>query len=58
VSVANVAQLTADLLIATLSLERIGVFDAQTLVPVVGPREDGEEGITTPLERKSSLWAV
>ncbi|TDL26228.1 hypothetical protein BD410DRAFT_784296 [Rickenella mellea] len=50
VSVANVSQLAADLLIATLDLQQIGVFDARDLIPVVGARENGENGITTPLE--------
>jgi len=50
VSAANVSQLALDLLIASLSLKQIGVFDSKDLVPVVGSREDGEEGITTPLE--------
>lgn len=49
-SVANVAQLAADLLIASLALKRVGIFDARDLIPVVGGREGGEEGITTPLE--------
>lgn len=44
-------QLAVDLLIASLSLGQIGLFDSKDLVPVVGGREDGEEGITTPLER-------
>jgi len=39
-----------DLLINSLSLKQIGVFDTKDLVPVVGGREDGEEGITIPLE--------
>lgn len=51
-SVANVAQLAVDLLIATLNLKRIGIFDARDLIPVVGGREEGEEGVTTPLERE------
>ena len=38
-------------MIATLGLERIGLFDARDLVPVAGAREDGLPGITTPLER-------
>ena|SRR5229473_4044360 len=50
VSTANIAQLAVDLLIASLSLRVIGVFDSRDLVPVVGGREDEEEGITTPLE--------
>jgi len=52
VSTANVSQLAADRLIATLALERIGIFDPQDLVPVVGGREDGADGITMPLECK------
>jgi len=54
VSAANVAQLAADLLIASLSLRLIGVFDSCDLVPVVGGRDDGEEGVSTPLEREPS----
>ncbi|KAH9986532.1 PAC2 family-domain-containing protein [Russula compacta] len=50
VSAANIAQLTVDLLITSLSLRVIGMFDSRDLVPVVGGREDGEEGISTPLE--------
>jgi len=49
VSAANVAQLAVDLLIASLSLRVIGLFDSRDLVPVVGGREDGEEGVSTPL---------
>lgn len=49
-STANVSQLAVDLLIASLSLLHIGTFDSRDLVPVVGAREDGEQGITTPLE--------
>lgn len=51
VSVANVSQLAVDLLIATLGLEQIGIFDAKDLIPVVGAREDEAPGVTTPLER-------
>ena len=50
VSTANIAQLAVDLLIASLSLRVIGVFDSGNLVPVVGGREDEAEGISTPLE--------
>ncbi|KAJ7902051.1 proteasome assembly chaperone 2 [Mycena olivaceomarginata] len=49
VSTANVSQLAADLLIASLSLARIGIFDSTCLVPVVGASEDGV-GVSTPLE--------
>ena len=44
------SQLAVDLLVASLSLKQIGVFDTKCLVSVVGGREDDEEGITTPLE--------
>jgi len=50
VSVANIAQLAVDLLIASLGLKRIGILDASYLIPVVGARDDGEPGFTTPLE--------
>jgi len=50
VSVANVGQLAADLLISSLDLHRIGIFNPKDLVPVVGAREDDEAGVTTPLE--------
>jgi len=49
VSTANVSQLAADLLIASFSLERIGICDSSCLVPVVGSREEGL-GVSTPLE--------
>ncbi|KAL5485033.1 hypothetical protein ACEPAI_7675 [Sanghuangporus weigelae] len=49
VSVGNVSQLAADLLIATLGLQQLGVFDPTYLIPVVGAPEEGP-GITTPLE--------
>lgn len=51
-SAANVAQLAVDLLIASLSLRSVGVFDSRDLVPIVSAREDGEEGVSTPLERE------
>jgi predicted ATP-grasp superfamily ATP-dependent carboligase len=53
VSTANVGQLAVDLLIASLRLERIGVFNPQYFIPVVGAREDACPGITTPYECKS-----
>ena len=54
VSVGNVSQLAADLLIENLGLEQIGIFDSRDLIPVVGPREKGL-GISTPLECTSHL---
>jgi len=50
VSTANVAQLAVDLIIASLSLQRVAVLDSSFCVPVVGAREDEQKGITTPLE--------
>jgi len=50
VSIANVPQLAVDLVISSLDLHRIGFFNPRDIVPVVGARDDGEQGITTPLE--------
>ncbi|KAL0956350.1 hypothetical protein HGRIS_002500 [Hohenbuehelia grisea] len=50
VSCANVGQLAVDLLISSLELRVVGVFNARYFIPVVGRREDSEEGITTPFE--------
>jgi len=50
VSTANVAQLAVDLIITTLSLVRVAVLDSRYCIPVVGAREDGLNGITTPIE--------
>ncbi|KAF8070664.1 PAC2 family-domain-containing protein [Lyophyllum atratum] len=50
VSTANVSQLAADLLIASFSLHCLAIFNPEFLVPMIGAKEDGEEGITTPLE--------
>ncbi|KDQ21531.1 hypothetical protein BOTBODRAFT_25969 [Botryobasidium botryosum FD-172 SS1] len=50
VSTGNVAQLAVDLLIASRGLRRVGILDAQDLFSVTGAREDGETGVTTPLE--------
>lgn len=50
VSTANVAQLAVDLIIVTLSLVRVAVLDSRYCIPVVGAREDGSTGITTPIE--------
>lgn len=36
---------------------KIGDFDPKYFVPVVGAREDGQSGITTPFERKHSRHA-
>ncbi|KAJ4476950.1 PAC2 family-domain-containing protein [Lentinula edodes] len=50
VSTANVAQLSVDLLISSLGLVRIAVLDSKYFIPLVGSRENGELGITTPFE--------
>jgi len=50
VSTANVSQLAVDLVISSLGLQLVGAFDPKHVVPVVGARDDGQQGITTPLE--------
>ena len=40
VSIANIAQLAVDMLIASLSLRVIGMFDSHDLVPVISRQED------------------
>ncbi|KAJ8514392.1 hypothetical protein ONZ45_g8058 [Pleurotus djamor] len=50
VSTANLPQLAVDLLITSLGLRLLGVFDSQYFVPAVGSRDGGIDGITTPLE--------
>ncbi|KAG7446322.1 uncharacterized protein BT62DRAFT_1075904 [Guyanagaster necrorhizus] len=50
VSTANVSQLAADLLIASLSLHSLGAFDPSFFIPAVGGKEDGDDGISTPFE--------
>ncbi|GAW04316.1 proteasome assembly chaperone 2 [Lentinula edodes] len=50
VSTANVAQLSVDLLISSLGLVRIAALDSKYFIPLVGSRENGELGITTPFE--------
>jgi len=50
VSTANLGQLAVDLLVSSLGLERLGIFDSEFVFPVVGGREDGSTGVTTPLE--------
>ncbi|KAF9506188.1 hypothetical protein BS47DRAFT_1353020 [Hydnum rufescens UP504] len=50
VSTANLPQLAVDLLISSLQLETVGILDSHFLHPVVGGREDGQDGVTTPLE--------
>ncbi|KAF8737391.1 hypothetical protein AX14_012891 [Amanita brunnescens Koide BX004] len=50
VSVANVSQLAVDLLIASLSLKYVATLDPSYFIPVIGGRDDGVPGITTPFE--------
>ncbi|KZT41428.1 hypothetical protein SISSUDRAFT_278921 [Sistotremastrum suecicum HHB10207 ss-3] len=50
VSTANLPQLAVDLVISTLELRRVGFLDDSLLTPAVGTRENGDDGITTPLE--------
>ncbi|KAF8332034.1 PAC2 family-domain-containing protein [Cantharellus anzutake] len=50
VSAANLGQLAVDLLVSSVGMQRVGIFDSEYLFPVIGGREDGLPGITTPLE--------
>ncbi|EPQ57034.1 hypothetical protein GLOTRDRAFT_115124 [Gloeophyllum trabeum ATCC 11539] len=50
VSAGNVSQLAVDLLIASFSLKHVGIFNPKDVIPVVAAREDGESGVTTPIE--------
>ncbi|CAO3683738.1 unnamed protein product [Rhizopus microsporus] len=51
VSIGNVPQLTADLLIQTFHFERVGFIDTDTVIPVSSQREDNNQiGSTTPIE--------
>lgn len=52
VSVANLGQLAADLLISSLGLKRVGIFDSGALIPVVGALDPSGKGIVAPLERE------
>ena len=53
VSIGNVPQLTADLLIHTFHFERVGFIDTDTVIPVSSQREDNNQiGSTTPIEGK------
>ncbi|KAI8976839.1 PAC2 family-domain-containing protein [Pilobolus umbonatus] len=58
VSIGNVPQLVTDLIIHTLHMERVGCLDSSSVVPISGPREDGE-GVMVPLEvyqSKDKQW--
>lgn len=52
VSIGNVPQLTADLLIHTFPLDRVGFLDTDTVTPVSSLREDTQLGATVPIEGK------
>lgn len=59
-SLANVAQLSADLLIHSLKLQRIGCLSARYHVPVVGPADYVEmdssaAGTSTSIRANGSL---
>jgi proteasome assembly chaperone 2 len=57
VSLGNVPQLAADLIIASLEMRCIGVFDARDHVPMIGSRDDDCKDLPffTPLERAPLL---
>ncbi|KAI7868740.1 proteasome assembly chaperone 2 [Spinellus fusiger] len=50
VSIGNVPQLTCDLLLHTLSLERVGFINDSSVVPVAGAREGKDYGVSVPIE--------
>ena len=50
VSLANLPQLTADLLIHTFDLSLVGSLSARDHIPVVGALESGGDGFLTPVE--------
>ncbi|KAI8065504.1 PAC2 family-domain-containing protein [Gongronella butleri] len=50
VSIGNVPQLTCDLIVHTLKLTRVGAIDSDAVIPVVGQREDSENGVSVPIE--------
>ncbi|KAL0092481.1 PAC2 family-domain-containing protein [Phycomyces blakesleeanus] len=51
VSIGNVPQLTCDLIIHTLHLDRVGFLDDDSVLPVAGAREEtGGIGVSVPIE--------
>ncbi|ORX51955.1 hypothetical protein DM01DRAFT_1363362 [Hesseltinella vesiculosa] len=50
VSIGNVPQLTCDLLIHTLKLNRVGFIESDALIPVIGQRENSDIGVHVPIE--------
>lgn len=56
VCVANLGQLAADLLISSLGLQRVGVFDSSALIPIVGALDTSGKGIIAPLERELNCY--
>ncbi|KAF7729356.1 Proteasome assembly chaperone 2 [Apophysomyces ossiformis] len=62
VSIGNVPQLTCDLLIHTLKLERCGFIEDNAVMPVAGGREEGQPvGIAVPVEvfqSEDHRWTV
>ncbi|KAG0307133.1 Proteasome assembly chaperone 2 [Dissophora globulifera] len=54
VSIGNVPQLTADLLLATLSLDRVGCIEDENVIPVIGPADPPQQ---TGLKSKRPAYA-
>lgn len=55
-SIANVAQLTIDLYINSLKLERVGFLNDPSVMPVAGVFESApENGVTVALEGKNTV---
>jgi proteasome assembly chaperone 2 len=56
VSIANVAQLTIDLYVSSLKLERVGFLNDPSVMPVAGVFESApENGVTVALEGKNAV---
>lgn len=54
VSIGNVPQLTTDLLLATLTLDRIGCIEDENVLPIVGPADRPHESISSSTSSSSS----
>ncbi|CAG8537049.1 3617_t:CDS:2 [Cetraspora pellucida] len=61
ISIGNVPQLTVDLLITTLNLQRIGFLEDENVIPVIGFNEHLTRGITVAIEvyqSDNNKWTV
>ncbi|KAF9904822.1 Proteasome assembly chaperone 2 [Lobosporangium transversale] len=58
VSIGNVPQLTIDLLLATLKLDRVGCIEDENVVPVLGPADSVLDPMTPSTIRKNNNVAA